>query len=143
LGLRRLICFVQHMTAVRAALVKTDQPVILCVDDDPTDLSLLTGILEENGFAVLKARDAADGLELFHRKPVSLVIIDQRLGGKKMTGAQMAREVKARKPDMPVVIRSGYPPPGVAQTWDVFINKGEPVEHFINMVKDLLKRYAA
>src|SRR5581483_6799414 len=81
------------------------------------------------------------GLRIFRENAVSLVVIDQRLGKKQMTGAQLAREIKALKPSVPVVIRTGYPPESM-ENWDVFINKGEPMESFLKIVRDLIERAA-
>ncbi len=71
------------------------------------------------------------------------MVIDQRLGRKQMTGAQLARKIKAADHGMPIVLRSGYPPPSMEQTWDVFFNKSEPVEAFLIKVQDLIRRRAA
>ena|SRR5579872_4422360 len=132
----------KDMSPVRAAFVKSAKPVVLCVEDDEDQLLLLKGMLEQSGFGVLQAKTAKVGLRLFHENPVSLVVIDQRLGKKKMTGAQLAREIKALKPNVPVVIRTGYPPESM-ENWDVFINKGEPMEGFLTIVRDLIQRYVA
>jgi len=130
------------MSPARAALVKPAKPVVLCVEDDEDQLRLLKGTLEQSGFGVLQAKTAKVGLRIFRENAVSLVVIDQRLGKKQMTGAQLAREVKALKPSVPVVIRTGYPPESM-ENWDVFINKGEPIEGFLTIVRDLIERYAA
>jgi len=128
------------IAAVCAAFVKPDKPVVLCVEDDKTELRLLKKILEKRGFSVLQATTAADGLRLFRNNPVSLIVIDQKLGEKRMTGAELARKVKAIRPNVPVVLRSGYPPETMSN-WDVFINKGEGVESFLIIVRDLIRRY--
>ena len=117
--------------------------IVLAVEDDENEQRLLKSILEESGFAVLQARTAATGLQLFRNHPVVLVVIDQRLGKKQMTGAQLARKIKAINRNVPIVLRSGYPAPEVGQTWDVFINKGESVEAFVAIVQDLIRRSAA
>ena len=82
---------------------------MLSVEDDDNEQRLLKSILEESGFAVLQARTAATGLRLFRENPVVLVVIDQRLGTKQMTGAQLARKIKAINRNIPIVLRSGYP----------------------------------
>ena len=127
------------MTGVRAARVKTGKPLVLCVEDDRTQLRLLKLVLQKQGFAVLPAETAEEGLRLFRDNPVSLIVIDQRLGEKQMTGAQLAREVKALKPAVAVVLRSGYPPESMGNC-DCFVNKGEPVERFLTIIRDLIRR---
>jgi len=126
---------------VSATSVQPANAVVLCVEDDEDQLRLLTGMLEQSGFGVLQAKTARSGLRIFRENPVSLIVIDQRLGKKQMTGAQLAREVKALKPNVPVVIRTGYPPESM-ENWDVFINKGEPIESFLAIVRDLIERAA-
>jgi len=129
------------IAAVSAAFVKPDKPAVLCVEDDEIQQRLLKRILEKGGFRVLQATTADEGLRLFRNDAVALVVIDERLGAKQMTGTRLAQEVKARRPNMPVVLRSGYPPENMGN-WDVFINKGEPVESFLKIVRDLIKRFA-
>lgn len=139
-GPRRCFLGSNMTTAVCAATVKPEKPVILCIDDDRSELRLLKRVLEKSGFAVLSATTANVGLRLFREIPISLVLIDQRLGATELTGAQLAREVKAVKPAVPVVLRSGYPPPESIGSWDCFVNKDEPVENFLSILSDLIKR---
>ena len=117
--------------------------LVLCVEDNQTEQRLLKEILTINGFEVLQARTATKGLQLFRHNPVVLVIIDQQLGRKQVTGAQLAGKIKGVNPKVPVVLRSGYPPPTMRQTWDAFINKGETIERFLALVEDLIRRSAA
>ncbi len=116
---------------------------MLSVEDDDNEQRLLKSILEESGFAVLQASTAAIGLQLFRQHPVTLVVIDQRLGNKQITGAQLARKIKAISRNVPIVLRSGYPAPEIGQTWDAFVNKAESVEVFLALVQDLIRRFAA
>ena len=125
-----------------ATSVQPAKPVVLCVEDDESEQRLLKTILEANGFDVVQARTATTGLQLFHQHPVALVVIDQRLGRKQMTGAELARKIKAVNRNIPVVLRSGYPPPSMGN-WDVFVDKGETVEVFLAMIHDLIRRYTA
>ncbi len=125
-----------------AAFFQPGKPVVLCVEDDVAEQRLLKTILEENGFEVLEASTAATGWQLFRKNSISLVVIDQRLGHKQMTGAQLARKIKRANRNIPVVLRSGYPPESMG-SWDVFVNKGESVEAFLAIVQDLIRRYAA
>ena len=97
-------------------------------------------ILEGNGFAVIGAANAAEALEIFHHTPVTLVVSDHLLGGK--TGAELAEEIKAIKPSVPIVLRSGCAPESLANI-DAFILKGEPVKDFLQMISSLVQRAAS
>lgn len=49
---------------------------ILIMDDCGDFRSLVRDILIEDGYEVLEAADGNEGLQLYHRNPVSIVIID-------------------------------------------------------------------
>ena len=54
--------------------------------------------------------------------------------------AELAGKIKRIKPHVPVVIYSGAPIPTM-QNVDCFIQKGEPVERFLSIINDLVKRF--
>ena len=49
---------------------------ILVVDDDPTQVKLLEGILTNNGFTMMTATEAADGLQMAMTQSPDLIILD-------------------------------------------------------------------
>lgn len=49
---------------------------VLIVDDDPVQLKLLNGTLSANGFEVLTAAEAADGLQMAIDQEPDLIILD-------------------------------------------------------------------
>ena len=49
---------------------------ILVVDDDPTQIKLLEGILTNNGFMLMTATEAADGLQMAMTQSPDLIILD-------------------------------------------------------------------
>ena len=53
---------------------------------------------------MLTANSGEDGLELFRQNLIELVIADHFLSGK--TGAEIAREMKELKPEVPILIIS-------------------------------------
>jgi len=54
-------------------------PIILCVDDSETQLWLRAKVLEQNGYAVLKATSASRALQLLRENAISLVLSDHML----------------------------------------------------------------
>jgi two-component system cell cycle sensor histidine kinase/response regulator CckA len=63
--------------------------------------------LERGGFRVLQASDAAVALQMVDREGrPDLVLSDLMMPG--IGGAQLARRLKARWPDIPVLFMSGY-----------------------------------
>lgn len=114
--------------------------LILCVDDQTASLHLIRDILVRNGFAVLLASTAEQALEMLREAPVSLVIADHLLRG--ITGTELAAQLKAVKPSVPVVLHSGTNPDTIRHV-DAFIHKGEPVEAFLELVTDLTRRFSS
>jgi PAS domain S-box-containing protein len=87
---------------------------VLCVDDDTLVLMNTTAMLEELGHEVIEAHSGAQALDLFEREPVDLVITDHAMP--KMTGSELAQALRARRPEVPILLATGYAErtPGVA-----------------------------
>jgi CheY-like chemotaxis protein len=80
---------------------------ILLVDDEPAVLAVATRILEHGGFDVRPASDGADALALVERHgPPQLVLTDLLM--RRIGGAELARRLKERWPELPVIFMSGY-----------------------------------
>ena len=87
--------------------------VIVAVDDDPLVLMNTTAMLEDLGHTVIDAMSGAEALQkLADTGPVDLVITDHAMPS--MTGSQLAQQIRARWPGLPVVLATGYAelPPG-------------------------------
>jgi CheY-like chemotaxis protein len=119
---------------------KTAKPLILCIEDNEKYLALRKAVLERDGFDVLAATTGEQALEILHEAPVCLTISDHMLRG--MTGVQLAKRMKALKPDVPIVIHSGHVP-DTLENVDAFINKDEPTANFLRMVHNLVRRFCA
>src|SRR5256885_2299252 len=79
--------------------------VILCIDDQTSLLLARTLVLQNEGYSVLAASSAAEGLRKFREMQVDLVISDHLLGG--TTGAEIAAQMKREKPEIPIILISG------------------------------------
>ncbi|CAB1083431.1 related to two-component system sensory/regulatory protein (Ntr family) [Olavius algarvensis Delta 1 endosymbiont] len=81
---------------------------ILFVDDEPAlaDIGKLT--LESLGYKVRTSNSSIEALELFRNQPdaYDLVITDMTMP--KMTGDDLARELMTIRPDIPVILCTGY-----------------------------------
>jgi len=82
--------------------------LVLVVDDEEgiRDFARLT--LERAGFRVIAAVDGLAGLDAFHehREELRLVLLDLTMP--RMGGEEALREMRALRPDVPVVLWSGY-----------------------------------
>lgn len=115
------------------------RPLILHVEDDKAQHDALKAILDGNGWAVLQASNAEDALKLCRETPVSLVLADHMLLGG-TTGSELARQIKALKPTVPIVLHSGSPPASM-KNLDGFVHKGESVRFLLEFLRDLINRF--
>ena len=81
---------------------------ILVVDDEELVRSLARAVLERAGHTVIDACDGEDALVQFEAAPddVALVLLDMTMP--RMSGVECLRGLRAIRPDLPVVLSSGY-----------------------------------
>jgi CheY-like chemotaxis protein len=79
---------------------------ILLVDDDAGVRKTLASLLRASGQDVLEAGSGSEALDCLRTTPVDLVLTD--LGMPEITGWDVARAAKARRPDLPVVLLTGW-----------------------------------
>lgn len=81
---------------------------ILVVDDEGVIVKMLATILERFGYAVTAMTDSGEALAQIRTHPdrFDLVITDQTMP--KMTGAELAQEILYIKPEMPIILCTGY-----------------------------------
>src|SRR4051812_5321772 len=77
---------------------------ILFVDDDPDLVRFVRCALEAEGYQVLTATDAADGLRLALTKNPDLVVLDLLMPG--MNGHAVLAGIRRRYPAMRVLVMS-------------------------------------
>lgn len=81
---------------------------ILIVDDEADIRSLVSGILEDEGFATREAGSDSQALEMIETRRPNLVLLDIWLQGSQMDGLQILSSIKKRHPGLPVVMMSGH-----------------------------------
>jgi CheY-like chemotaxis protein len=96
--------------------------LILCVDDEENQLAVRKLVLESKGYAVLTAPSGQQALALLAQHSVDLVLSDHLMPG--LTGAELARQIKAQKPELPVILISAVNEiPADAAYADLFMSK--------------------
>jgi CheY-like chemotaxis protein len=81
---------------------------VLLVEDDDEVAALVTEMLEQLGYQVTRAASAAAALgALSNGRAVDLVFSDIMMPGG-MNGVDLAREIRRRRSDLPVLLTSGY-----------------------------------
>jgi DNA-binding NtrC family response regulator len=80
------------------------QPHLLIVDDEPDLRWVLRGLFEDEGFEVQEAGDGQEALQIVERREPDVVLSDMRMPH--VSGLQLLRELRARKPELPVILLS-------------------------------------
>ncbi|HWR53990.1 MAG TPA: response regulator [Bryobacteraceae bacterium] len=82
--------------------------VILVAEDDPVVRNLVRTMLTKESYAVLSAKDGAEALEISETftDPIHLLLTDVQMP--RMNGWDLAEAIRKRRPDMKVIVMSGY-----------------------------------
>ncbi len=116
---------------------------ILIVDDSPTELHVLTTMLEKHGFSVSSANNGEDGVEMAKADKPDLILMDVVMPG--MNGFQAARQISS-DPDtsnIPIVIVSTKDQEtdkmwGLRQGAKGYVTKPAQEKELISMINSLL-----
>jgi CheY-like chemotaxis protein len=81
---------------------------ILLVDDEKAMADMSTQMLKRLGYDVLGISNAIDALERIRREPGRFQLVISDLTMPHMTGIQLAEEIKKIKPDIPIILYSGF-----------------------------------
>jgi PAS domain S-box-containing protein len=113
---------------------------VLLVDDEETVRGIGGAMLKELGFTTITANDGREAVEIFKNNPdIAFVILDLTMPH--MDGEQCFRELRQMKPDIKVIMSSGYNEQEVTQR---FVGKGlagfiqKPYK--LSVLKEAIKR---
>jgi two-component system NtrC family response regulator len=81
-------------------------PVILVVDDEEAQRSVLAGFLRKRGFEVVAAADVEEALRAAGTRAVDLVLTDLRMPG--ASGLDLLQGLHAMNPEIPVIVMTAF-----------------------------------
>jgi two-component system nitrogen regulation response regulator NtrX len=81
---------------------------VLVVDDEADIRELVSGVLEDEGYAVRTAADSTGTLDAIETRRPSMVLLDVWLQGSRLDGLQLLQEIKRRDSTIPVLMISGH-----------------------------------
>ncbi len=86
----------------------TGTGTVLVADDEPSVRTVAAGFLARLGFETLAAADGEDAVATFrsHAGQIACVILDLTMP--KLGGEDVFREIRRLRPDVPVILSSGY-----------------------------------
>jgi len=118
-------------------------PTVLVVDDEESIREIVALTLESLGFQVLAARDGSEGVEVFkaHADEIVAVLLDMTMP--RLNGEQVFAELIKIRPDIRVILSSGYDEQDAAnRLWEKglagFIRKPYPPSELVAELKKVL-----
>ena len=81
-------------------------PSILIVDDEPSILKTLGGLLSDEGFEVITAPNGYEALKIIDTEPPDLVLLDIWMPG--IDGIETLKEIRKGNPYIQVIIITGH-----------------------------------
>lgn len=78
---------------------------ILCVEDQPEYMAMLTSALEGIGYEVMPANNGGQAIDLLTSQPIDGVLLEYNLPD--ATGTALRAKLKAIRPDVPVLLFAG------------------------------------
>ena len=83
------------------------KPVVMVVDDEESVRTVETLMLEQAGYGVVSAGGADEAMQVMHTTgAIDMVIADVHMP--EVTGDEMARRIRALRPDMKILFVTGY-----------------------------------
>lgn len=117
---------------------------VLVIEDEKSLRLLYQQDLQREGYEVLSAADAREGIELAEREQPDLVVLDIRMPG--MDGLEAMGRLLDRRPRMPVILNSAYSSyKDNFMSWaaDAYVVKSSDTAELLARVREVLAARAA
>jgi two-component system cell cycle sensor histidine kinase/response regulator CckA len=108
------------------------------VEDEPAVRSLFSGALTRAGYEVIEARNGAEGVAAFDRAEGRVKLLLTDLNMPLLSGSDLARELRARQPDLRLLFVSGYMTAAPSGTGGAFLGKPFVREDLLQAVRAVL-----
>ncbi len=111
---------------------------VLVVDDDGQIRSLLSDLLESNGYAVRKAKTGAEALAAVEKQRPDLVMMDIKLPDQ--DGLDVLKALKRERPELEIVVMTAFGGSSTAikameQGAYDYVTKPFEIDHLLNLLK--------
>ena len=131
-------------TTPAAAAYPRGSETILLVDDEAVVLDVNKPMLEELGYKVLTARSGRAAVEIFEKEQagIDMVVLDLIMPG--MSGGEVFARIRAIRPDIKVLLSSGYSLSGESEELlergcAGFIQKPFNLDQFASKIEEILR----
>lgn len=111
---------------------------IFYVDDNPKSRRLLTSVIRSCGFDVLSIGDPIEAVSRMRKSSFDLALLDYQMPH--LTGSELAQRIKSAKPDMPIVLISGFSalPQFELNFVDAHLGRGATLDELLDTIRSLI-----
>ncbi|MCL4537455.1 MAG: response regulator [Nitrospirae bacterium] len=112
---------------------------ILVVDDEKNILKLYQAELEDEGYTVVTANSGREALDIFESENPDMVTLDILMPD--IDGIQVLRQMKEKKPNMPVVMLTAYDYRDDFSVWvsDAYVVKSSDLSNLKATIKQIIE----
>ena len=117
-----------------------ESPTVLCIDDRPQVLGLRKATLESRGYCVKLASSGYTAMKMLEETSVAAVLLEYKLEG--MDAEAVARHIKQRFPNLPIILLSAYceMPERILWLVDEYVMKSELPERLVPIIERAYSR---
>lgn len=112
---------------------------ILVVDDEKNILKLYRAELEDEGYTVITANSGREAMDIFESENPDLVTLDILMPD--IDGIQILRQMKERKPDIPIIMLTAYDYRDDFSVWvsDAYVVKSSDLSNLKATIKQIVE----
>ncbi len=96
----------QNHEAEKSIISERNLPVVLVVDDEPSNLRIMEELLMANDFEILTASDGTKAVRIADSRKIDVMVCDIKMDG--MDGHAVLRHMVAHHPLVPVIMLTGF-----------------------------------
>jgi nitrogen-specific signal transduction histidine kinase/CheY-like chemotaxis protein len=111
---------------------------VLIIDDEDLFRDVAARMIEKLGYAAITATDGATGLAIVDNLPVDAVLVDLTMP--RMTGAEVVTALRQRRPDLPIIVCSGFDRDGRGGDANAYLPKPFQIDTLNQTLAKLLSR---
>lgn len=116
---------------------------VLVIEDEENIRTIIKKVLTREGYKVLEAGSAEEGLEIIDKNPIDLIVLDVTLPN--MDGYEFTKELRSSHIEIPILMATARQLPmdkhkGFIVGTDDYMTKPLDMDEFILRIKALLRR---